>query len=742
VPTRYRWDNFVLDLDRYRLERHGEAVPLEPKAFNLLALMIKRPEHLFTKQEIFEAIWPETAVTDHALTRVIAQIRRAIGDEAREARFLETVPTRGYRWIHPVEQIQDAGPGRAAPAVPHAPDVDSRPVRNRSRRTALVTSVAAIGVVAALGAWVWGSSRTPADSTARASSGAVAVTGEHGVRWPVQLTTNAGLDLHPALSPHGDAVAFVSDRSGSFEIYVRALDGGASETPLTSDSAQNVQPTWSPDGKFIAYHSRHHGGIWIVPARGGTPRQIVAEGSSPAWSPDGDSIAYQSDEHADVAPAGFGAHAGSTILVVDASGGESKPLTHPGNPVGGHALPAWSPDGRYLSFAVFEGGKQNGLWLLDRRQRKTTHLRHDDRLYESAFSRDGRTIYVVGGEAFIVRLPFDAATGTLSGPIETIPIPGVPGARDLSISDDGSMLTFAGLGLNSQIWSQTVAPDGAGIGQPRAITSDTSRRNSTPVVSPDGMHIAYASSRRGQDPNVWVMRTDGSNARQLTPDATSEYWPEWSPDGRRVIFLSKRDEQESVWAVDVGTGMDERLFDMPQDARTGHDVTGRLAEVRFSPSITRVALSMFVPPTGRRVLFVSGVESFAPRALSDGSTSLGYPAWSPDERSIAIEIKDGSSTHAGIVDVQTGAQRRLTSRRGQTWVRSWSPDGKKIAAAVLRDGVWSVRWIDAATGREETITPPDSPRIYYRYPDWSRRGGLIVFERAEMIGNIWQLKIR
>ena len=67
-------------------------------------------------------------------------------------------------------------------------------------------------------------------------------------RWPVQVTTHAGLDMHPALSPQGDAIAFVSDRSGAFEIYVRSLGGGSAETPLTSDGGQNVQPAWSPDG--------------------------------------------------------------------------------------------------------------------------------------------------------------------------------------------------------------------------------------------------------------------------------------------------------------------------------------------------------------------------------------------------------------------------------------------------------------------------------------------------------------
>ena len=99
----------MLDPDAYRLDKAGVAVPLEPKAFDLLTLMVQRPGHLFSKQEIFDAVWPDTAVTDHALTRVIAQLRRALGDEAREATYIETVPTRGYRWIRPVEQIHAGG---------------------------------------------------------------------------------------------------------------------------------------------------------------------------------------------------------------------------------------------------------------------------------------------------------------------------------------------------------------------------------------------------------------------------------------------------------------------------------------------------------------------------------------------------------------------------------------------------------------------------------------------------------
>src|SRR5687768_1175390 len=122
----YRWDGFVLDLDGYRLERDDLPLSLEPKAFELLALMVQRPRHLFTKREIFEMIWRDTAVTDHALTRVIAQLRKVLGDDSRDPRYIETVPSKGYRWIAPVSIEPDI----SAPRVPQVQS-DSAPANER-----------------------------------------------------------------------------------------------------------------------------------------------------------------------------------------------------------------------------------------------------------------------------------------------------------------------------------------------------------------------------------------------------------------------------------------------------------------------------------------------------------------------------------------------------------------------------------------------------------------------------------
>src|SRR5688572_712361 len=169
--------------------------------------MVQRPGHLFTKQEIFEALWADTAVTDHALTRVVAQLRRVLGDDAGAARYLETVPTRGYRWIKPVDALGEADRTEAPALNPDAGHAGGRILPGLS--AAFVLGFIALVFLA------WAESRVP---TSAALEPAIA---SSDPRWPVQVTTYAGLDMHPAISPHGDAIAFASDRGGNLELFVR-----------------------------------------------------------------------------------------------------------------------------------------------------------------------------------------------------------------------------------------------------------------------------------------------------------------------------------------------------------------------------------------------------------------------------------------------------------------------------------------------------------------------------------------
>jgi Tol biopolymer transport system component len=568
------------------------------------------------------------------------------------------------------------------------------------------------------------------------------VTTAHDVKWAVQLTTRNGLDLHPSFSPQGDAIAYANERTGSFEIYIRASSGAATDTPLTSDGGQNVQPAWSPDGRYIAYHSYSRGGIWIVPARGGIARQVVSRGSRPAWSPDGTAIAFQSDEHADVTPSAWVAQVGSTVWRVEVNTGATTQLTFAGQPSGGHAAPAWSRDGRFIAFTVFDGGDDNGAWLLDLDGNDTRQLAKGNALYELAFAPDGSAIYAAGGEAFITRLPFDSSKGVVTAAPVAQPIGGVPAVRGISIAPDGHSLLFGGIALSSHIWALSVNSDGTPTGPPRALTSDTSRRNSLAIMSPDGLRIAYRSRRGGAAPDVWVMDADGSNPRPLTFDresASKPTWMRWMPDSKRLLYLAARNGTLGMWTIDVATGREELIQKYGSAEQV---VRQRLGEMQVSPSGKQLALSLLTPPDGRKRLFVSTVDRIEPQPLLDtGAESIGYPAWSPDERHIAVELKQHGFTHAAVIEPASGTLEQLTNARGHTWIRSWSPDGDKLAAAVLQDGRWSLAAIDAATGHQTAILEPLPPDAYVRYPEWSS-SNVIVFERGELRGNIWSVPIR
>ena len=98
----YEFGDVAVDLRRVEVRRAGEAVPLEPKSFDVLRHLLENRDRLVTKDELLDAVWKDTFVTPNVLTRAVAQLRKGLGDDAFEARYIETVAKRGYRFIAPV----------------------------------------------------------------------------------------------------------------------------------------------------------------------------------------------------------------------------------------------------------------------------------------------------------------------------------------------------------------------------------------------------------------------------------------------------------------------------------------------------------------------------------------------------------------------------------------------------------------------------------------------------------------
>ena len=114
----------------FSLIKAGEVLPVEPKAFRVLLILLRKPQKLLPKEELLTAVWGDTAVGENSLARSIALLRRLLGDEARDPQFIETVATVGYRWVSKVEVSEEAS-GDAEPSTePVVPRTEETPAKS------------------------------------------------------------------------------------------------------------------------------------------------------------------------------------------------------------------------------------------------------------------------------------------------------------------------------------------------------------------------------------------------------------------------------------------------------------------------------------------------------------------------------------------------------------------------------------------------------------------------------------
>lgn len=136
---RYRFFDVVVDIGAHIVTRAGRVQPLEPKAFAVLSMLLEQPGQLAARERLLDRVWGHRHVTPGVLTRVIAQVRHALGDDPHQPHLIATHHGLGYRLIAPVQcEARDAVPLAIAPPVSHGANRRERRARpaRRERRGA------------------------------------------------------------------------------------------------------------------------------------------------------------------------------------------------------------------------------------------------------------------------------------------------------------------------------------------------------------------------------------------------------------------------------------------------------------------------------------------------------------------------------------------------------------------------------------------------------------------------------
>jgi Tol biopolymer transport system component len=409
-----------------------------------------------------------------------------------------------------------------------------------ARRRAWRWAAAAVLVLALLGAGLWivkmRTSPVPEPSV-------------------VPVTTYPGQQVHPSFSPDGKQIAFSWDgeKGDKFSIYVKLPDETNALRLTTSPTADDF-PAWSPDGERIAFRrTGPDGGIYTVSALGGAERRLAghATDSQMSWSPDGKWLAM-----ADINPEDHG------ILLLPVDGGEARRISNPKLPAW-DSSPAFAPDGHRLAYAGCANVTSCDVYVQELGPgyspqggpRQITRQRAV-RIDGLTWSRDGGSVIYsashVGSVLFYLwRIGIDGRQ-----PPQRLEVAGTK-ASFPSASPTASRLVFSRSLVDYDIWRYHMNGGMESAVEP-LIVSSAAEYN--PQFSPDGTRIAFASDRSGQA-EIWVAQADGSRPVQLThgPGLT-QVTARWSPDGRWIAFDSRRqDGLTEVYVMDAAGSAPRRI---------------------------------------------------------------------------------------------------------------------------------------------------------------------------------------
>lgn len=532
------------------------------------------------------------------------------------------------------------------------------PTSSRSRRliagsAALIAALAAAGV-----AYVFGRASAVSPPAPRFT----------------QLTFSAEQETQPAISPNGEYFAFVRDG----DIYLQRTDARNAVNLTRSPGIDEQAPAFSPDGRLIAFYTES--GIFIMGATGESVRRITNIGFDPAWSPDGKQLAFTRNEGA-IDPTGRNTR-DNPLMIVDVAGGAPRTLAE-----GDFMQPRWSPDGKRIAFWETSASGQRDIATVSSSGGKQTIVRvtSDTALdWSPTWSPDSRWLYFSSdrhGTMTLWRVRIDSESGRLEGEPQMIGAP-APDAGWIAVSADGRNLVFEALTESSTV--RTARFDAASsqllVAEKPILDGALVVRSAAP--SPDGSLIAFTTT--GQE-ELFVMRIDGTDIRQLTNDEVRDRGAAWTPDGR-ITFYSGRTGSYQMWSIRPDgseatqhTNVENQLYpnfpivspdgkrlmssaaergawigDLTQSMITKVDLLPQLPNDRsfwpqsWSPDGSQIAGTEWVGDAG------TYIYSIADRKYRKVSDDGARAAWMDSRRLIVYSRPD-----AFLVDTVTGERRQL-----------------------------------------------------------------------------------
>jgi len=723
---------FEADLQSGELHKNGAKVPLQGQPFQVFAILLEHSGELVTREELRHHVWPEDTFVDfdQALNTAITKIRLALGDEADNPRFVETLPRRGYRFIGPVES-ETNGRGRSAlPSIGSTVPPGPTPVPQTipSGRNWKLKSATALAALALMTSAVLLSNENSYLSHTRLGTWLrQAVVGRHPE--PRLAFSQRRLTANPddiplmggVISPDGKYLAYTD--AGGF--YLRQVDSGETRLVTFAKGFDPFPESWFPDSihLLVTWIEPHKGppSLWRISVLGGTPLKIAEVASSARISPDGSQIAFLK-----------GIWDCEQIWLMQANGSGARKIVDGGNDAFGAV--AWAPDSR--RFAYFRAPDPSGLnrkgnrvEIYDLPSGHSEVILPEPRIGGAiAWLNSGRLIYTLGeaepnqddSNPWWVQL--DARTGRPSSP--PVRIGSDHGdVAEISVTTDGKRMALLRSSSQSDVYLAELQDQGKRLSAPRRFTLDD-RSDFPSAWTADSQTVLFASDRDGRyhifkqpinenQPELLVGGNDDLGAPRLTPDGLSVLYLIWplDPSANRRLMRVPIAGGPSQFILEGAGIFDPQCAKLPSTVCIYGQMEPRSEYFRFFT---------FDPAGTKRT------EIVAARIKKEDADSKIWWSVSPDGRYLVnsrsqnpYRYKDAAVRIVNLVD---GTQRYITvPGAGLLQGMAWAVDSKSVwvgayidrSARGTHSGVFNVALTGnvnvAFKGTLTTLLPVPSP---------------------------------
>lgn len=701
----YEFVPFRLDPEEKVLQCEDEIIPLPPKATEILLLLVKNTGRIVEKEKFLKDVWPNTFVEESSLTVNISLLRKTLGEGQNGKKFIETVPRRGYRFVATVVErfVEPSTPliafaetsvfSSEGPGVPSQKSSTPRvtpldPTRPEDALYERRSRVRSIGLFGRLGMCLAGG------VIVGAAVWSMFFRANPNPPPPVRIvpfTSYPGFESSPAFSPDGNQIAFAwdGDKGGHTSIYVKLIDAGVS-LRLTGDASDDSFPAWSPDGRYIAF-VRYFGssspkGIFLVSSLGGPERKVaeIIPGRWPhlAWTPDGSHLAVR-DADSVQQPL--------SIFLLSVETGQKRKLTSSDEAIVGDSRPAFSPDGKSLAFVRTTGVNREDVFIMPASGGAPRQLTFDGaQVFGLAWTTDAREVVFSSarsGSIVLWRIPAQGGSPERLAAVE-------PNALYPSISRREDRLAYTTAFEDSNIWRVQFS-QGKIISPPHLLISST-RADFDPQYSPDGKRIAFISARTGKS-QIWLCDENGANTFQLTNLDGAIGNLAWSPDGKHIAFRVRADENSDIFEMGVEDGKPRRLTsESSEDNAPSWSKDGRW--LYFASNRAGKNQIWKIPTEGGQAIQVTKAGGFDAKESPDGK--------------YLYHTKGGDATGIWRLPAQGGEETLAVDLFEAGYLRYWAPTNEGIYFATKRTTPkHTIQFFNFATRRLTQISQLDKPPL-------------------------------